>query len=363
MIDFTTLKALTIPEGVVTKITNVNGDVLWKQAINDPRIILQVEKITSDTYANNTTYTNESFILLDIFSKANGTITVTYGNLTKTITNTTSSDAAHQVFFGTFKGVSDSMETPTSGTLTVEGDYCSIGVASYNTAKSTTKRYYGIKNIDSLGTIEYIAPYAFYDCTSITSINIPNGVTTISSNAFYNCKNLKYITIPDSVTYIASYAFYGCSLLRSINIPNSVTTISSYAFYSCTSLTSITIPDSVTSIGDNAFYNCISLTSITIPNSVTSIYSYAFYECSKLTSITIPNGVTSIEDFTFGGCRSLTSITIPDSVTSINSHAFQGCSSLTSIIFMGTQDQWAAISFGENWDADLNENKTIHYMG
>ena len=205
---------------------------------------------------------------------------------------------------------------------------------------------------------------AFSDCYSLTSITIPNSVTSIESNAFYNCISLTSITIPNSVTSIGSYAFRGCSSLTSITIPNSVTSIESNAFYNCISLTSITIPNSVTSIGSYAFRGCSSLTSITvddgntiydsrnncnalietstntlicgcsstiIPNSVTSIESYAFYNCSSLTSITIPNSVTSIGYGAFSVCSSLTSITIPNSVTSIGYSAFSYCSSLTSI--------------------------------
>ena len=167
--------------------------------------------------------------------------------------------------------------------------------------------------------------------TSVTSITIPNSVTSIGEYAFYGCTGLTSITIPNSVTSIGEYAFYGCTGLTSINIPNSVTSIVGYAFSGCTGLTSITIPNSVTSIGSSAFYGCTGLTSITIPNSVTSIGNGAFYGCTGLTSITIPNSVTSIGNGAFSGCTGLTSITIPNSVTSIGLNAFSGCTGLTSI--------------------------------
>ena len=142
-----------------------------------------------------------------------------------------------------------------------------------------------------------IGESAFYGCSSLTSINIPNGVTSIGEAAFYDCISLKSITIPNSVTSIGSSAFCSCYSLTSITIPNSVTSIGSSAFCSCYSLTSINIPNSVTSIGDWAFRGCSSLTSITIPNSVTEIGSDAFYNCDRLTSITIPNSVTEEEIF------------------------------------------------------------------
>ena len=176
-----------------------------------------------------------------------------------------------------------------------------------------------------------IGDSAFYGCTSLTSINIPDGVTSIGDWAFYGCTNLTSINIPDSVTNIGDSAFYGCTSLTSINIPDGVTSIGDWAFEGCTSLTSINIPDRVKSIGDSAFKGCSSLTSINIPDSVTNIGDSAFYGCTSLTSITIPDGITSIGDSTFRSCTSLTSINIPDSVKSIGNFTFSGCTNLTSI--------------------------------
>ena len=177
----------------------------------------------------------------------------------------------------------------------------------------------------------FIDRSAFWGCSGLTSITIPNSVTSIGSSAFSGCSSLTSIIIPNSVTRIGDYAFSGCSSLTSIIIPNSVTRIGDYAFHGCSGLTSITIPNSVTSIGSSAFQVCSSLTSITIPNSVTSIGQMTFSGCSGLTSVTIGNSVTSIGHDAFSYCNGLTSITIPNNVTSIGSCAFIGCTSLTSI--------------------------------
>ncbi|MCD7887367.1 MAG: leucine-rich repeat protein, partial [Clostridiales bacterium] len=119
------------------------------------------------------------------------------------------------------------------------------------------------------------------------------------------------------------------SSITSVAIEDGVTSIGKYAFYGCTSLTSVTISDSVISIGSYVFHGCTSLTSVTIPGSVTSIGSYAFYNCTSLTSVTIPNGVSSVSSYMFYGCTELISVSIGKSVASISSYAFYNCTSLT----------------------------------
>ena len=183
-------------------------------------------------------------------------------------------------------------------------------------------------------SVTSIGDRAFYDCSSLASIMLPDGVTSIGDWAFYDCSSLTSITLPDGVTSIGDGAFYGCTSLASITIPDSVTEIGDFfgsVFEGCTSLASIKIPDSVTSILISTFQNCTSLKSITIPESVTFIGGSTFDGCTSLTSLVIPNSVTSIDDYAFSGCTSLTSITIPDNVTSIGDYVFLGCTSLTAI--------------------------------
>ena len=234
----------------------------------------------------------------------------------------------------------------------------------------------------SVTSIGYRAFY-FYDCYSLTSITIPDSITSIDSYAFYdgiplteisvNSENANYTSengvlfnkdktkivrypagkkdssysIPDSVTSIGDCAFSGCTSLTSITIPDSVTSIGNHAFFGFdgSSLTSITIPDSVISIGENAF-SWSALTSITIPDNVTSIGASAFSVCTSLVSATIGNGVTSIGKNAFATCKSLASVTIGNGVTSIGGRAFYDCTSLTSVTIGNGVTSIASSAFG-----------------
>ena len=207
--------------------------------------------------------------------------------------------------------------------------------------------------------VKVVGDDAFFYCSSLRSINIPNSVTTIGDKVFESCNSLISITIPSSVVAITNNPFYGwhgdlyneskafiyednvlfnkdkTSLIAYIAkdtkyiIPNCVINIGKHAFGGCKSLTSINIPNSVTTIGDEAFMECESIISIKLPNSVTSIGNYAFVNCGSLTSINIPNNITNIKDGTFCFCA-LKNIEIPNSVTNIGSCAFAACD-LTSI--------------------------------
>ena len=257
----------------------------------------------------------------------------------------------------------------------------STEVSLKSAEKDITKVYLG-KTVDYQGKIYTLTEFgyrAFCDCSSLTSVTIPNSVTEIGNSAFSGCSSLTSVTIPNSVTEIEAGAFYGCQSLTSATIPNSVKWIGEYAFEGCKSLTSVTIPNSVTEIGwkvfegtalynnpanwengalyisdclvevdtsfvgnfkikektrliaDLAFGGCKSLTSVTIPNSLTHIGDGVFIKCESLPSITIPNSVTEIGAGVFKGCTSLTSVTIPDGVTKIGEDAFRGCKSLNFV--------------------------------
>ena len=274
------------------------------------------------------------------------------------------------------KGSNLTWTLDSEGVLTISGSgdmhgYDLPGAPWYG-SRSRVKSAVIAEGVTSIGR------YAFYGCTSLTSVTIPDSVTSIGSSAFEDCTSLTSVTIPDSVMSIGDDAFYNCSSLTSVTIPDSVTSIGDSPFASCTSLTGIwvaegnshyssdasgvlfnkdkttlvqcpgafaayAIPDSVTSIGDGAFASCTSLTGIWVTEGnshYSSDASGVLFSKDKTTLVqcpgafaayAIPDSVTSIGEKAFYYCTSLTSVTIPDSVTSIGQHAFQGCKYLTSV--------------------------------
>ena len=242
-------------------------------------------------------------------------------------------------------------------------------------------------------SVTSIGEDAFYDCSGLTSIEIPNSVTSIGSHAFFGCDGLTSITIPNSVTSIGEWAFFECDGLTSIVIPNSVTSIGKYAFCHCDGLTSVIIGNSVTNIGDEAFYSCDGLTSVVIGNSVTNIGDEAFYDCSELktvinvSNLTFSKGssdngyvayyadevynasdVSMVGDFIFGkpnGVNTLvgylgnaTELTLPADYNGenyvIGNDAFNGCTGLASVVIPGS-----VTSIGEKAFYSCNGLKTV----
>ncbi len=278
-----------------------------------------------------------------------------------------------------------------------------------------------LKSVVVPDSVTYIGTMAFYNCESLESITLPFvgetqvsdvnthfgfvfGADSYKENVEQIPTTLKTVTITGGK--IDNYTFYDCATLTSITLPDSVTSIGSYAFGNCTSLTSITLPDSVTSIGSYAFGNCTNLTSITLPDSVTSIGTFPLSGCTNLETIKLPfvgqrdsttqyeghfgilwgynrtksqptsyhlehdgyyyiykipsslscvvlsEKVTKIGAYAFTGCSDLETIVISDSVKSIDSRAFYRCESLDKV-YISDLEAWCKIRMADSYSSPL----------
>lgn len=279
----------------ITKYTGTESTVILPSTINS----WPVTKIGEDAFQDNTTITsvtipaNVTEIGSNAFADCTNLTSVTYGgdwsNLTIQSGNPAVEDAVNAQLF-------DFVFTP---------DNTAVIVRYKGTAADVTipSRYKG---------------------KPVTAIN----------NAVFPNSAVTSVTIPDSVTSIHDVSFFNCSQLTNISIPNSVTYIGYAAFSYCTSLKSITLPSSLSTISRALFSGCSQLTTIHIPDSVSSIQFYAFHDCENLETIRIPVSVTSIRDFAFDGC--------PSSMT---------------VTYSGSKTQWDAITKGSN--NDVLENHLI----
>ena len=268
--DCSSLTSVTIPNSVTSIGYGAFSDCSSLTSLTIPNSVTSIENyafydctsLTSITIPNSVTSIGDW-----AFSHCSSLTSVTIGNSVTSI--------GRSAFDGCYSLTS----------VTIPNSVTSIGYGAFSDCTSLTSVTIG----NSVTSIGY---YAFDGCYSLTSVTLNSD--SIVGKSYYYSNNIddifgsqvKEYIIGYSVTSIGDYAFAECSSLTSITIPNSVTSIGEYAFDGCSSLTSITIPNSVTSIGEGAFFDCSSLTSITIPNSVTSIGTWAFRECSSLDTIT-----------------------------------------------------------------------------
>ncbi len=251
-----------------------------------------------------------------------------------------------------------------------------------------------VKDLVIPNGVTSISKFAFYGASGLNSVAFPSSLSQIESSAFYGCSNLnkviisdiaawsninfndyplyyghnlyvdneevKDLQIPDGVTSISSYAFYGASGLTSVTIPNSVSTIGGYAFKECTGIKSLTIGGGIQTVEAQAFEECKNLTIVDISdiakwckidfeNSQSNPLLYTQHLCingEEITDLIIPNGVTSISKYAFYGAKYLNSVSIPNSMSNIHSDVFYGCKGLTAVIISDLAS-WCKIEFDE----------------
>ena len=215
-----------------------------------------------------------------------------------------------------------------TGAVVIEKDIKTISSSAFRNCK--------IKSVNNPSTLTAFGEYSFYGCTSLTTVNIPEGITTIPNRCFQNCSLLSPISLPSKLTTLGEYAFSGCTSITQITLPTTVTLIDDGCFYNCTSLTTININElSITTLHQSCFNNCTSLNGVQIPTTVTTIENYCFNNCSSWSgALNLPSNLTSIGYDAFYNCKSLTSaLRLPSTITYIGSGAFENCSGFTSLTF------------------------------
>lgn len=236
--------------------------------------------------------------------------------------------------------------SPGGESVTRIGDYAFQGLSA-------------LTSLEIPDSIASISISAFNDCTSLQYNTYDNAIYLGNADNPYfalieaSNPSITSCAIHTSTKVIAEGAFMTCSL-TSIKIPEGVTSIGLSTFFNCKSLKSVTLPKGFTDIGYMAFYGCTSLTSIDIPSSVTSVGKMAFVNCAALEEVWLPSGVTNIGESAFAFCTSLIRINIPYNATSIGKMAFYACTKLSSISYPGTVEEWKAISKGEKWAYGTN---------
>ena len=211
--------------------------------------------------------------------------------------------------------------------------------------------------------------FGFSGAQELTSVTLPDTVTTIAANAFYGCTSLKTINIPESVTFIGEEAFIETPWLENLRKDSPLVIVNNILVDGHTCEGDVVIPDTVTNIADHAFINCKNIKSVSIPDSISYIGREAFRGTAWLESITDENGLAITNGFLLDGKKSkgdvvipntvkvitghafsetvlseLTSVTIPKSVKTIEGYAFYNCPKLASIIIFDPDCEIKGIS-------------------
>lgn len=229
-----------------------------------------------------------------------------------------------------------SLNKETLSTVIVKAGVTSIGINAFYECSNLSK----VQLPDGL---QVIYRDAFYSCTSLENFYLSDDITKIEEYAFYSCESLTNVKLPSNLKRIEAGTFSGCTNLNTVEMGNQITVIDAHAFSSC-AFKNITLPSSLQSIGVWAFRYCNFLESIDIPETVTSIGSTCFADCKNLQNINLPSGLTEIASSTFNNCSSLETIDIPTGVTSIGSWGFSNCHAIKNMNLpesLQSVDVWA----------------------
>ena len=220
----------------------------------------------------------------------------------------------------------------------VGGTVGNIGSYAFNDCTS-------LEEIVVNGGLTLVDRYAFEGCTALKRADLQCEAAVLGDYCFQGCTQLEELAVSDAVS-IGQNAFYGCSSLKVMDIPEGVTAIGDSTFRGCTSLVKVGIPRGVTAIGSYAFYGCSALTGARLPDELTTLGTNAFYGCAALQTVYIPSGITKLNSSVFANCKSLKKAVILPGVESIQSSAFQNCPELTIYGYEGSYAQEYAAGKG-----------------
>lgn len=202
------------------------------------------------------------------------------------------------------------------------------GVADYAFYNCTS-----LSSVTGLSYVEHIGRGAFYGCSGLLTVVLNQNLTRIEDYTFYKCSSLVSFGMPVGLTSIGRSAFYKCERLESIDLSVcAVETIDPYAFYGCASVSSVDLGSSLSDVGEYAFYKCAKIEKLVLPDSLETIGKKAYAKCEGLKELSL-GGVETIGDYAFQGCGALESITVPASVKTIGNYAFYKCVSATDVTF------------------------------
>ena len=248
------------------------------------------------------------------------------GILTQVITYTSSNELVvkpyNEYAFGGANIVSNTYSNG-KGKIVFDRVVTTIGFNAFYNCTTLT-------SIELPDKVDTIGEYAFSDCTALADLDFGVGVKSIATLALQNCTAIQTLAIPDNITSIATGAFSGCKF-TTLNIGDGITTISSELFSGMTSLQLINFGTKLETIGTKAFYGCSALRLSSIPEGVTTIEPYAFYGCNAIMHLNFPQGLISIGSSAFATCTGLTNIILPSSITTIGANAFAGCTKLAVV--------------------------------
>ncbi len=197
--------------------------------------------------------------------------------------------------------------------------------------------------------VKTIGNNAFYNCTNLTEVQIPDTVTRIGTNLFQGCTKLAQVNLPEGITSIPDYTFAYCRALETFTIGSNVTFIGESAFYNCSALTEAEIPDAVSYIGPHAFDSDKALERLSVGKGITSVGDYAFYACSALSEVLFAEieGQLTLGDHVFDGCLGIEAIELPEGLTNVGAYDFYRCSALSDVRIPESVTSVGAFAFRE----------------